>query len=57
MQVPFTAQKIKFSSKDFFSKCDQIRRKLQETLVTFTEEILNAKLRFLYSVFNKLYTL
>ena len=24
-----TAQKIKFSIKDFFSKCDQIRRKLQ----------------------------
>ena len=24
-----TAQKMKFSSKDFFSKCDQIRRKLQ----------------------------
>ena len=25
----FTAQKIKFSIKDFFSKCDQIRKKLQ----------------------------
>ena len=25
----FTAQKIKFSIKDFFSKCDQIRMKLQ----------------------------
>ena len=24
-----TAQKMKFSIKDFFSKCDQIRRKLQ----------------------------
>ena len=24
-----TAQKIKFSIKDFFSKCDQIRKKLQ----------------------------
>ena len=24
-----TAQKIKFSIKDFFSKCDQIRTKLQ----------------------------
>ena len=24
----YTAQKIKFSVKDFFSKCDQIRRKL-----------------------------
>ena len=26
--VQFTAQKMKFSIKDFFSKCDQIRRKL-----------------------------
>ena len=25
----FTAQKMKFSSKDFFSKCDQIRQKLR----------------------------
>ena len=25
----FTTQKIKFSMKDFFSKCDQIRRKLR----------------------------
>ena len=25
----FTTQKIKFSTKDFFSKCDQIRRKLR----------------------------
>ena len=24
-----TAQKMKFSIKDFFSKCDQIRRKLE----------------------------
>ena len=24
----YTTQKIKFSIKDFFSKCDQIRRKL-----------------------------
>ena len=24
-----TAQKVKFSIKDFFSKCDQIRRKLR----------------------------
>ena len=27
--ISSTAQKIKFSIKDFFSKCDQIRRKLQ----------------------------
>ena len=26
--VPTTAQKMKFSIKDFFSKCDQIRKKL-----------------------------
>ena len=26
--VSFTAQKMKFSIKDFFSKCDQIRREL-----------------------------
>ena len=40
-----TAQKKKFSIKDFFSKCDQ------ETvnLVTFTEEILKRKLHFLCS--------
>ena len=25
----FTAQKLKFFTKDFFSKCDQIRRKLR----------------------------
>ena len=41
--VYYTAQKMKFSIKDFFSKCDQIRRKL-------TEEILNGKLHFLCSV-------
>ena len=36
----YTAQKMKLSIKDFFSKCDQI---------TFTEEILNRKLHFLCS--------
>ena len=25
----YTAQKVKFSIKNFFSKCDQIRRKLR----------------------------
>ena len=34
-----TAQKMKFSMKDFFSKCE-----------VFTEEILNGKLNFLCSV-------
>ena len=28
IQQPYTAQKMKFSIKDFFSKYDQIRRKL-----------------------------
>ena len=30
-----TAQKIKFSINDFFSKCDQIRRKLRNYAETF----------------------
>ena len=34
---------MKFSIKDFFTKCDQIRRK-------FIEEIVNGKLHFLCSV-------
>ena len=43
-----TAQKMKFSIKHIFSKCDQSP---QETahLVTFTEEIPNGKLHFLCS--------
>ena len=36
-----TAQKLKFSSKDFFSKCDQIGSPAY--LVTLTEEILHGK--------------
>ena len=36
---------MKFSIKDFFSKCDQI----PADLVTFPEEILNGKLPFLCS--------
>ena len=27
--ISFTAQKMKFSIRDFFSKCDQVRRKLR----------------------------
>ena len=42
-------KKIKFSTKDFFSNCDQIRRRIAD-LVTFTEEILKGKLHFLGSV-------
>ena len=39
----------KFANKDLFNKCDQIRRKMQETgeLVTFTEQFLNEKTSFL----------
>ena len=29
LYVAYTAQKMKFSIKDFISKCDQIRRKLR----------------------------
>ena len=29
MKQSITAQKMKFSTKDFFSKCDQIRRNLR----------------------------
>ena len=38
-EVTITVEKIKFSAKDFFQKCDQIR-----SLVTFSEEALNGKL-------------
>ena len=42
---------MKFSIKDFFSKCDEIAlANVPADLVTFTEEILNGKLQFLYSV-------
>ena len=40
------AQKLKFSIKDFFGKCDQIHA----DLVTCIEEMLNGKLPFLFSV-------
>ena len=40
-----TVQKMKFSVKDFFSKCDQIQ--FPSSLVTFTEKILIAKFHFL----------
>ena len=43
-----TAQKMKISIKDFFSKCDQIRS-FHADLVTFTEEILNGKFHCLCS--------
>ena len=40
---------MRFSIKNFFSKCGQIRRKLSEEtadLESFTEEIFNGKLHF-----------
>ena len=42
----YTVQTMKFSIMDFFSKYDQIRRKLRN-LVTFAEEILKGKPHFL----------
>ena len=42
-------QKMKFLIKDFFSKRDQIRRKLK----TFTEKILNGKLYFFFATGEK----
>ena len=47
----YTAKKMKFSIKDFFTKCDQIRSFLRfpAGLVTFTEEILNGKIDILCS--------
>ena len=40
---------MKFSIKDFFSKCDPSPQ-FPADLVTFTEDILNGKLHFLCSV-------
>ena len=37
---------MKFSIKDFFSKCNQIRSTAD--LVTFSEEILNKKLQMVF---------
>ena len=47
----FAAQKIKFSIKDFFSKCDQIRI-FPADLFIFTEEFHYRKLHFLCSDWN-----
>ena len=51
---------LKFSIKEFFSKCDQIgslRRIWSQDLVAFTEEILNRKIHFLSSRALKLHVL
>ena len=45
MFVLFTAQKLKFSIKDFFSECN---------FFTLTEEIFNGKLHFLCSGYGNL---
>ena len=50
----YNAEQMEFSIKDFFSKCDQIHRKLRN-LVRFTKEMLNERLRFLCSVKLKYY--
>ena len=42
-----------FSIKEFFSKCDQIRKKNAD-LVTFNKEIFNGKLHFLCNASCKL---
>ena len=49
-------KKMKFSIKDFFSKCDPF---FFSDFVTFTEEILNGKLHFLCIVitFTKIFIL
>ena len=44
MQTWITAQKLKFSIKNFFDKYNQIQ--FPADLVSFTEEILNGKLQF-----------
>ena len=47
-QILCTAQKMKLSIKDFFSKCDPIRSFLR--ICHFTKKIFNGKLHFLCSV-------
>ena len=40
MQEINTAQKMKFSIKDFFNKCDQIRRNLRIWLHLLTKSLM-----------------
>ena len=49
ISITDTAQKMKFSIRDFFSKCDQIRMKLR-IWPHFLKKILDAALHFLCSV-------
>ena len=46
--VTITAQKMKFSNKDFFSKREDFTT---DFFITFTEEIHNRKLHFLRSAY------
>ena len=50
---PNTAQKLKFSIKDFFSNCDQICRKLRIWSHLLKKSLANEKLQFLGSVTNR----
>ena len=50
MEKSITTQKMKFSLKDFFSKCEQIRKKKTANLFISAKEILNGKIHFLCSV-------
>ena len=45
----YYCKEIKLSIKDFFSKCEQIRKIAD--FVAFNEEFLNGKLHFLCSVY------
>ena len=47
------AQKMKFSIKDFFSKCDQICSSWRFHVFTFTEKIFNGKLHFVQCQMSK----
>ena len=47
--MTYTAQKMKFSIEDFFSKCDQIHRKLRIWSHLLTKSFIQ-KLYFLCSV-------
>ena len=44
--LPYTAQKIKFTIKDFFSKCDLSWNKFTAGSVTITEEMHHGTLLF-----------
>ena len=52
MPIRITAQKLKFSTKDFSSKCDQIRRKLR-----ILSHLLNKSLmeNFIFGAVDKLH--